>query len=67
VITLLIVKRALALSMTIMLTLVMLLSAVRSAMAHDIRAAPSRNVPTAPSLAQGPTDPVELEAFWMIS
>lgn len=60
---LLIVKRALALSLTIILTLVMLLSAVRSAMARDNTVAPSRNGPTAPSQAQGPTDPAELEAF----
>ena len=60
---LLIVKRYLALPMTIMLTLVMLLPAVRSAMARDNTVAPSRNGPIAPSQAQGPTDPAELEAF----
>ena len=60
---LLIVKRSLALSMTIMLILVMLLSAVRSAMAWDNRVAPGQNIPTARFQAQGPTDPAELEAF----
>ena len=57
---LLIIKK----SMTIRsLTLVILLSIVGSAMAQENRVAPGRNVPTAPSQAQGPTDPAELEAF----
>jgi len=60
---LLIMKKSLAFSMTIMLTLVILLSTVGSAMAQDNRVAPARNVPTAPSQALGPTDPAELEAF----
>src|SRR3990172_4655164 len=60
---LLMMKKSLALSMTIMLTLVILLSIVGSAMAQENRVAPGRNVPTAPSQGQGPTDPAELEAF----
>ena len=32
-------------------------------MAQENKAAPGRNVPTAPSQPQGPTDPAELEAF----
>jgi CubicO group peptidase (beta-lactamase class C family) len=59
---LLITKKFMAMSMTIMLTLVILLSTSRSAMGQVNRAAPGRNVPTAPS-QQGPTDPTELEAF----
>lgn len=60
---LLIMKKSLALSMTITLTLAILLSIVGSAMAQENRVAPGRNVPTAPSQPQGPTDPAELEAF----
>jgi len=45
------------------LTLVILISIVGSAMAQENGIAPGRNVPTAPSPAQGPTDPAELEAF----
>jgi len=61
---LLIIKKSLALSMTIMLTLAILLSIVGSAMAQENRVAPGRNVPTASSQQQqGPTDPAEMEAF----
>jgi len=60
---LLIMKKSLALSMTIILTLAILLSTVGSAMAQENRVAPGRNVPTAPSQGQGPTDRTELEAF----
>lgn len=60
---LLVMKRSLALSMTIMLTLVILLSSVGSATAQENRVAPGGDVPTAPSQGQGPTDPTELEAF----
>src|SRR5918994_4072605 len=60
---LLITEKFMALSMTIMLTLVILLSTSGSAMGQENRAAPGRNVPTAPSQQQGPTDPAELEAF----
>jgi CubicO group peptidase (beta-lactamase class C family) len=56
----LIMKKSLAFSMTILLTLVLLLSAVGSAMAQENRVAPGGNVPTAPS---GPTNRAELEAF----
>jgi CubicO group peptidase (beta-lactamase class C family) len=60
---LLIMKKSLAFSMTIMLTLVILLSTVGSAMAQDNRVTPAKNVPTAQSQALGLTDPTELEAF----
>ena len=60
---LLIVKKSQAFSRTIVLTLAILLSTVGSAMAKEDRVAPGRNVPTALSQGQGPTDPAELEAF----
>ena len=60
---LLIIKKSLAFSMTIMLTLVILLSTVGLATAQVNRVAPGKNVPTAPSQALGPTDPAELAAF----
>ncbi|HZD59357.1 MAG TPA: serine hydrolase domain-containing protein [Anaerolineae bacterium] len=60
---LLIVKKSLALSMTMMLTFGILLMIVGSAMAQEERGAPGRNAPTAPSQQQGPTDRAELEAF----
>jgi CubicO group peptidase (beta-lactamase class C family) len=50
-------------SIAMILTLVILISIVGSAMAQENGIALGRNVPTAPSLAQGPTDPAELEAF----
>jgi CubicO group peptidase (beta-lactamase class C family) len=53
-----IIKKSLAFSMTIMLTLVILLSVVGSAAAQE-----NRVTPVAPSQGQGPTDPAELEAF----
>ena len=59
----LIVKKSLALSLTIVLTLATLLSIVGSAMAHENTVAPGRNPPTAPSQGQGPADPAELGAF----
>jgi CubicO group peptidase (beta-lactamase class C family) len=49
--------------MTMMLTLGILLSTVGPAMAQENRIAPGRDVPTAPSQGQGPTDPTGLEAF----
>src|SRR5687767_1383811 len=61
--SLLMMRKPLALPMAIMLTLVILLSAARPAMAEDNSVAPGRNIPTAPSQALGPTDPAELEAF----
>jgi CubicO group peptidase (beta-lactamase class C family) len=56
-------KKSPALSKTIILTLVILLLIVGSATAHENRVATGRNVPTAPSQGQGPTDPAELESF----
>src|SRR5215216_6575705 len=60
---LLIIKKSMAISMTIMLALVVLLSTSGSAMGQENRGAPGRNEPTAPSQQQGPADPAELEAF----
>src|SRR5215217_2837591 len=60
---LLIIKKFMAISMPIMLTLVILLSTSGSAMAQENRVVPGRNVSTAPSQQQGPTDPAEMEAF----
>src|SRR5215218_9760750 len=56
------IKKFMAISMTIMLALVILLSTSGSAMGQEDRVAPGRNVSTAPS-QQGPTDPAELKAF----
>ncbi len=50
-------------SMAIMLALVILVSTVESATAHEDTAARGWNALNAPSQAQGPTDPAELEAF----
>ena len=53
-----------AISMTIMLALVILLSTSGSATGQENGAAPGRNGSTAqPPQQQGPTDPAELEAF----
>ncbi len=60
---LLIIKKFQACSIAIVLTLVILLSIVRPAMAQENGAASGRDVPAAPPAAQGPTDPAELEAF----
>jgi CubicO group peptidase (beta-lactamase class C family) len=60
---LLMIKKSLAFLTTILLTLVILLTTVGPAIAQENRVASGRNVPTAPSLAQGPTDPAELESF----
>src|SRR5215210_4401553 len=57
------IKKFMAISMTIMLALVILLSTSGSAMGQEDRVAPGRNVPTAPSQQQGPTDPAEMKAF----
>ncbi|MCW5853476.1 MAG: serine hydrolase [Anaerolineae bacterium] len=59
----LMMKKSLAVSMTIMLTLVMLLSDTRSATAQDNRGRLGSYVPAAPPQAVGPTDRGELEAF----
>src|SRR5829696_7036836 len=60
---LLITKKYWAISMTMMLALVILLSTSGSAMGQEDRDAPGRDLSTAPSQQQGPTDPAELEAF----
>src|SRR5215212_11872848 len=57
------IKKSMAICMTIMLTLVIVLSTSGSAMGQENSAAPGKNVPTAPSRQEGPTDPAELEAF----
>src|SRR5215216_4870986 len=57
------IKKFMAISMTIMLALVILLSTSGSAMGQENRVAAGRNVPTAPSQQLGPTDPAEMEAF----
>ncbi len=49
--------------MKIVLTLTILLTIVAPVMAQENRVAPGRNVSNAPSQAQGPTDPAEMEAF----
>jgi CubicO group peptidase (beta-lactamase class C family) len=59
----LIIKKFVAISMTIMFALVILLSTSGSANVQEKRVAPGRNVSTAPPQQQGPTDPAELEAF----
>jgi CubicO group peptidase (beta-lactamase class C family) len=56
------IKKSMAISMTIVLTLVILLSTSGSAISQEDRAAPGGNAATAPS-RQGPTDRAELEAF----
>src|SRR5215204_4549329 len=60
---LLITKKFWAISMTLMLALVILLSTSGSAIGQVDRDAPGRDLSTAPSQQQGPTDPAELEAF----
>src|SRR5215212_11477657 len=57
------IKKSMAICMTIMLTLVIVLSTSGSAMGQENSAAPGKNVPTAPSRQEGPTDPAEMEAF----
>src|SRR5918998_5177766 len=57
------IKKFMAISMTIMLALVIVLSTSGSAMGQEDRGVPSRNGPTGPSEQEGPTDPAELEAF----
>ena len=60
---LLMIKKSLAFSMTILFTLGILLSIIGPVMAQEDSVAPGMNMPTAPSQAPGPTDPAELEAF----
>jgi CubicO group peptidase (beta-lactamase class C family) len=57
------IKKSMAISMTIMLALAILLSTSGSAMGQDDKVTAGRNVSTAPSPQQGPTDRAELEAF----
>ena len=56
------IKKFMAISMTIVLTLVILLSTSGSSMSQEDKVAPGGNAATAPS-QRGPTDPAELEAF----
>jgi CubicO group peptidase (beta-lactamase class C family) len=58
-----VIKKSLAFSMTILLTLAMLLSIVGSAMAQENWAVTGMNVPAVSKQAKGPTDPAEMEAF----
>jgi CubicO group peptidase (beta-lactamase class C family) len=60
---LLTIKRFTAISMPIMLALVIVLSTSGSAMGQDKGGAPGRNVATAQSQQQGPTDRAEMETF----
>ncbi len=60
---LLVIKKSLAFSMTILLTLVILLSNLGPAMAQEDRVASGRDVLAAPPQAPGPSDRAELEAF----
>lgn len=55
-------KKSLALSMALLLTLVTLLLVVRSALAHENTLTLGRSIPYAP-LQKGPGDPAEMEAF----
>src|SRR5262245_57336920 len=61
--TLLIMKKSLAASITMILTLAVLLSIVGSVRAQENTTALDRNVSTMPSQGQGVTDPAELESF----
>src|SRR5215218_651329 len=56
------IKKFMAISMTMMLAQVILLSTSGSAMGQEDRVAPGSNVPTGSS-QQGPTDPAEMKAF----
>src|SRR5215210_4860608 len=56
------IKRFTAISMTIMLALVIVLSTSGSAMAQEDRGSQGKNVATASSQQQGPTDRAEMEA-----
>jgi CubicO group peptidase (beta-lactamase class C family) len=60
---LLTIKKFLTLPAAVLLILTILLSTVGSAMAQEDRVPSRGNMPAAPSLAQGPTDPAEMEAF----
>jgi CubicO group peptidase (beta-lactamase class C family) len=56
------IKKRIAISMPIVLTLVILISTGGSAAGQEKGSTPARNVPTS-ALQRGPTDPAELEAF----
>src|SRR5215203_2164545 len=60
---LLIIKKSMAISMPIVLALVIVLSTSGSAMGQEKKDAPDRNLSTAPSQQQGPTDPAEMKVF----
>ena len=60
---LLMIKKSLAKSLLIGLTLVLLLSIAAPVMAQENAVAPVQNVPVASLQAQGPADPDELESF----
>ncbi|HEX5840758.1 MAG TPA: serine hydrolase [Anaerolineales bacterium] len=60
---LIILRKPLLFSMTMMLTLVILVSIAGPATAQKNSAAVDRNVHTVPSQGQGPSEPAELEAF----
>ena len=62
---LLIIKKFMAISMTIMLALVILLSTSGSAMGQENRVAPGRNVPTAPSNNKARPIPPSWRPSWM--
>src|SRR5215212_5063445 len=57
------IKKSMAISMPIVLTLVIVLSTSGSAIGQENSAAPGKNVPTAAPQQLGPTDRAEMEAF----
>jgi CubicO group peptidase (beta-lactamase class C family) len=57
------IKKFMAISMTIMVALVILLSTSGSAIGQEKGGSPGRNVATAPPPQQGPTDRAEMRAF----
>src|SRR5215211_1779296 len=57
------IKKFMATSMPIVLALVIVLSTSGSAMGQENSAAPGKNVSTAASRQEGPTDRAEMEAF----
>src|SRR5215218_6431547 len=57
------IKKFMAISMPIVLALVIVLSTSGSAMGQENSAAPGKNVSTAASRQEGPTDRAEMEAF----
>src|SRR5215204_1987766 len=57
------IKKAMAISMPIVLALVIVLSTSGSAMGQENSAAPGKNASTAASRQEGPTDRAEMEAF----